>query len=130
MSRPTNEKRNKPTFERFESFLSILGYKEDGEWVALALEMDLRGYGESWEAALDDLWELILLQVEFAIVRGEEHMIWNDAEPEYWERFRQIQRANLVRQEVGPHEFYASSLILPPAHVIASQGSHYAVADG
>jgi hypothetical protein len=25
--------------------LNILGYREDNEWVALALEMDLRGYG-------------------------------------------------------------------------------------
>ena len=35
-------------------FLDVLGYRErEGEWVALALEMDLRGYGATYDQALD-----------------------------------------------------------------------------
>jgi len=29
--------------------LNILGYREESEWVALALEMDLRGCGKTFE---------------------------------------------------------------------------------
>lgn len=130
MSNATHEKRSTSGVESFEGFLNILGYKEEGEWVALALEMDLRGYGESWEAALSELYELVLTQVEFAIGRGEQHMIWRDAEPEYWERFRQTQRSILVEQTDSPPDFHASGLLLPPAHVIASQRSRFAVANG
>jgi hypothetical protein len=129
MSDPTDRKRNTPRVESFEGFLSILGYKEEGEWVALALEMDLRGYGETWEAALYELYELVIMQVEFAIGRSEHQMIWRDAEPEYWERFRHTQRANLLEQ-TATSEFHATGLVLPPAHVIASRRSRYAVADG
>jgi hypothetical protein len=35
--------------------LNIPGYFEDSEWVALALEMDLRGYGKTFYKALEDL---------------------------------------------------------------------------
>jgi len=130
MSDPASEKRKTPRVESFEGFLNILGYREEGEWVALALEMDLRGYGESWEAALDELYELVIMQVEFAIGRGEHHLIWKDAEPEYWERFRETQRATLLAQTVASPEFHATGLVLPPARVIASQKGHYAVANG
>lgn len=116
--------------ETFESFLSILGYKEDGEWVALALEMDLRGYGSTWEAALEELSELVMLQVEFAIVQGERQMMWKDAEPQYWERFREIQRAVWLEPSGSLPDFHATGLVLPPAHVIAAQRSRFEEVNG
>ena len=41
--------------EPCELSINVLGYREEGQWVALALEMDLRGYGETFEAALREL---------------------------------------------------------------------------
>ncbi|HKI86373.1 MAG TPA: hypothetical protein VKA53_06485, partial [Thermoanaerobaculia bacterium] len=46
--------------------LRVLGYQEDGEWVALALEMDLRGYGETFQGALVELRDLVATQLSFA----------------------------------------------------------------
>ena len=126
----SDDEHTDPRVETFEGFLSILGYKEDSEWVALALEMDLRGYGETWDDALRDLSELALMQVEFALIKGQPQMIWRDAEPEYWGRFRQAQRAAVIGQKVTSPESHATGLVLPPPHVIASQRSRYAVANG
>jgi hypothetical protein len=80
----------------FEAPLSILGYREEGEWVALALELDLRGYGAGWDEALSEVRDLVQMQISFAYEKGQPDMIWRDAEPEYWERFRQAQRAGVV----------------------------------
>ena len=123
----------KPAYS--EAMLNILGYREEGEWVALALEMDLRGYGETWDEALDDLSDQVLMQISFAHFKGQPEMIWKSAEEEYWERFRQAQRAGLVRaftsaQPEGPEELRAGGLAIPPAHVIAAQSGRFLPADG
>jgi hypothetical protein len=55
---------------------SVLGYREDEEWVALALEMDLRGFGETFEEALDELRDLIATQISFALFKEQPEMIW------------------------------------------------------
>lgn len=65
--------------------LSVLGYCEDSQWAALALEMDLRGYGETFEDALADLQDLIQMQISFALYKGHLEMIFKDAEPVYWQ---------------------------------------------
>lgn len=59
---------------------SVLGYQEDGEWVALALEMDLRGYGDTFEQALEDLEDLVAMQIGFAQFKGQPDLIWRPAE--------------------------------------------------
>ena len=64
--------------------LSILGYIEEGEWVALALEMDLSGYGENFAEALADLDELIAMQLSFAQSKTDPGLIFKSAEPVYW----------------------------------------------
>ncbi len=60
--------------------LSILGYQEDEEWVALALEMDLRGYGPTFEEALGELRDPVAAQISFALFKGQPDMIWKPAE--------------------------------------------------
>jgi hypothetical protein len=61
--------------------LNILGYFEDSEWVALALEMDLRGYGKTFNKALEDLKGLVAMQIGFALFKGQPEMIWRPADP-------------------------------------------------
>lgn len=60
--------------------LNVLGYQEEqGGWVALALEMDLRGYGETFDEAFEDLAELINMQVSFSRFKGQPELIWKAA---------------------------------------------------
>lgn len=39
--------------------LSVLGVREDESWCAIALEMSLRGYGETFDAALESLVDAV-----------------------------------------------------------------------
>lgn len=66
--------------------LNVLGYWDEQEqaWVALALEMDLRGYGPTFEAAEAELEEVVGMQIRFALFKGQPEMMWKPAEPVYW----------------------------------------------
>lgn len=105
----------KPHFSH--TFLSILGYQEDDEWVALALEMDLRGYGATFEEALGELQELVMMQISFALQQDQPELIWKSAEPRFhdmWERGRRdtlLQRAS--RAPTSAPQVKAGSLEWP-----------------
>ena len=75
--------------------LNVLGYKEETEWVALALEMDLRGYGATFKEALNELADLVTTQVSFAQFKGQPELIWKPAEPIWFERFADVRREHL-----------------------------------
>jgi predicted RNase H-like HicB family nuclease len=107
-----------------EVVLNVLGYREDGGWVALALEMDLRGYGETFEAALDELTELIEMQISFAAQQGMPEMVLEPADAVWFERWAELRRKRLL--DIWAHgdrsvldEDYRLSAI-PPPHVIAN----------
>ncbi len=70
-----------------EISLGILGYWDENEeaWTALALEMDLRGYGSTFEEALEDLRELVIMQVSFALSKEQPEMIWKPSDPSWFE---------------------------------------------
>jgi hypothetical protein len=72
--------------------LNILGYKEDGEWIALALEMDLRGHGKTWQSALVELNELVAMQVGFAHFKGQPELICKPADPVWFQRSADTRR--------------------------------------
>lgn len=118
-----------------EATLSILGYREGEEWVALALEMDLRGYGETWDQAVEELRDLVLMQISFARTKDQPEMIWRDAEPQYWDLFRKAQRAQFaqsVSREPAARstDLHAGGLAIPPAHAIAALDDRYQPVDG
>ena len=75
--------------------LNVLGYREEAGWVALALEMDLRGYGNTFQAALKELVDLVSTQVEFAHFKGQPEILWKPAEPVWFERFADAGRERL-----------------------------------
>ena len=62
----------------------VLGYREDGEWVALALDMDLHGCGKTFEDALKELEELIEMQVSFALYKEDFDLLDHPAEKKYF----------------------------------------------
>jgi len=62
--------------------LRVLGYYEDGEsWAAHCLEMDLVGYGETFEVAYEKLKELIEMQIDFAVYKNQPTLIYHPAPP-------------------------------------------------
>ena len=80
--------------------LNVLGVREDETWCAIALEMSLRGYGETFEAALADLKETIIAQVTYAIDHHQtlDH-IFMPAEPHYFERY------TIAKRDALKHRF-------------------------
>lgn len=100
----------------------VLGIHEDDQWCAIALEMSLRGYGETFEAALDDLHDAIEAQVSFAIQHDTLDSIWTPAEPHYVELYNETRRHSLRRYFQGEEttaeeehklEYAAGDLPLP-----------------
>lgn len=113
--------------------LNVLGYQEETNWVALALEMDLRGYGETFEKALSDLADLVRMQISFSRFKNQPELIWRAAEPIWFERFAEVRRdylEALVRQtEPSEPEYAIAGLPIPPAHVIESLKNDFVKAE-
>jgi hypothetical protein len=103
--------------------LRILGYREGGEWVALALEMDLRGYGATFKEAYADLRNLVLMQLGFATFKGQPGMIWKNAEPVWfhqWETARTERLVAFIGQRTISHaDTEVAELPLPDPSVIS-----------
>lgn len=76
--------------------LNILGVREDEKWCAVALEMSLRGYGETFEEALDDLKETVIVQVKYALEHHKsiDHILI-PAEAHYFEMYAIAKREAL-----------------------------------
>jgi len=78
-----------------QTTLNVLGYKDGDEVVALALEMDLRGYGATFDEALDDLKDLVRMQLGFALFKhGSLDMAYFPAAPPSWRSLRCSPRRN------------------------------------
>lgn len=110
-----------------EIVLSVLGYRDEAQWVALALEIDLRGYGSTLDEAIQDLSDLIGMQIGFAYFKGQPEMIWKNAEPTFFQLFAQLRarRSNELDQDSTDDEFAIPGLPIPSAHVIESMRTEY-----
>ncbi len=116
--------------------ISVLGYRENNEWAALALEMDLRGYGSTFEDALTDLSDHIGMQISFAEYKEDTDMIFHPAAPEFYQLFAQVREDRLRHLASsagvqGDHEYEVGGLPLPLAHEIAAYKKQgYDIANG
>ena len=81
-----------------EPTINVLGVREDDAWCAIALEMSLRGYGRTFEAALDALREAIEAQVSFAVQQDSLDRIFMPAEPHYFKLYADMKREALKRK--------------------------------
>lgn len=99
--------------------LNVLGYREDGDWVALALEMDLRGYGDTFGEALQELKDLVATQIRFAQFKGQPEVVWKSAEAVWFERFADVRRERLNAlvqdREVPDSSYDVAGLMIPPS---------------
>lgn len=73
-----------------ELSIRVLGFREDDQWCALALEMDLRGYGDTFEEAEADLQKAVAMQLSFAIHKEKFEMALFPAEQKYFKIYNDI----------------------------------------
>lgn len=114
--------------------MSVLGYREDDEWCALALEMDLRGYGRTFREALDDLRDSMTMQIGFAHFKDELDMIFHPAEPVYFSLYAQVRNDHLTtlakKGSVGESDYAVAGIPIPPPERIAAEKAGFSISYG
>jgi hypothetical protein len=75
--------------------IRVLIYREDGEYCARALEMDLLGYGKTEKAAIKELSNLIECQLTFARQKDDDSLLLFPAEKIFFERWEAAHKAGL-----------------------------------
>jgi hypothetical protein len=98
--------------------VSVITFREDSTWTALVLEMNLRGYGSTGKAAIEDVLAMLATQVSFAVQMGHPESVWNYADEKYWNMFKEARRKRFVAEVSGsevPAEPFADMMPLPLA---------------
>ena len=72
------------------SSVNVLGFKEENEWCALGLEVDIRGYGCTFEEACSDLTDLITYQISFSIYKDQVDLIFHPSDEKFFTIFYRI----------------------------------------
>ena len=106
--------------------INVLGIYENNSWCALGLEVDIRGYGKTFEEACEDLKNLVLMQISFAFYKGQTDMILRPADPVYFELFSEHrrQRLNSLTEPVKHTEdekYHVGGVPFPSPQVIAQE---------
>jgi len=76
--------------------IRVLLSKDEGDFVAHALEMDLVSYGKTEKEALSELDNLIRNQISFAIEKGDDSLILFNAPQEYFKEWEKA-HGNVLR---------------------------------
>jgi len=103
---------------KLELTLNVLGVREDDAWCAIALDMSLRGYGDTFDAALKALLDAVEAQVSFAVEHNNLDQIFIPAEPHYFRlhadmRREAIKRKLLGRVQTGLPDYWVGDIPLP-----------------
>lgn len=104
-----------------EVTISVVGYFDEDEnaHCSIALEMDLRGYGDTPEAALAELMDCVEMQISYAHYHGNPEMAFRPADPVWFSVFAMIKDQALKAYPNKPNtDYIISTPALPPAHVI------------
>ena len=80
---------------------NVIVFREDSTWTALALEMDVRGYGPTAKAALDDVVSMLRAQITFAVQNGHPESVWHPADKKYWRMWEKARRNQFVADVSG-----------------------------
>jgi predicted RNase H-like HicB family nuclease len=67
--------------------LDVLLYREEGEWVAHCLQLDLVEAGATPEEAEAALAGVIRAHIEYALADNDMEHLFHPAPPEYWRQF-------------------------------------------
>jgi hypothetical protein len=93
----------------------VLVYKEIGQFVAHALEVDVLAYGKTADAAVDELSNVIDNQLNFARLKRDERLLHFPAEKELFDRWEAAHAAALrdeVFQQDRPGEMNPQALCI------------------
>src|SRR6266705_5282156 len=82
----------------YDFHIRVLLYKDDGDFVAHALEMDLVAYGDSERTALKELHELVCCQISFAHQQGDDSLVNFPASRDLFDRWETAHAAALKSQ--------------------------------
>ncbi len=112
---------------------NVLTYREKSQWVALALEMDLRGYGDTQGDAIKEMMDLVRMQVSFALSKNEPHMIWCPAEAHWFQLFAEV-RSKKITYQINPaarigDDFDVGSFPMPIPPVSSKRMERFSRAD-
>src|SRR5437016_8801003 len=80
--------------------IKVLLSKDEGAFVAHALEMDLVSYGKTEKEALNELDNLIRNQISFAIAKGDDSLIFFNAPQEYFKEWDKA-HGNVIKGIIG-----------------------------
>lgn len=78
------------TIAKYPFSVNVLGFKEEDEWCALGLEVDIRGYGHTFEEACSDLTDLITSQISFSMYKDQVELIFHSADDKFFDIFNTI----------------------------------------
>lgn len=103
--------------------INVLGFfdEAEGEWSAVALEMDIWGHGATRDEAFAELDELVEMQVSFAVGQDDLSLLYRPAPQEYWDKFREVradQFVHLGEPATDPKGKAVGTIRLPEPHVI------------
>ncbi|MDE0177039.1 MAG: hypothetical protein OXP36_00455 [Gammaproteobacteria bacterium] len=76
--------------------INVLGIRKDDAWCAIALEMSLRGFGETFDEALDELNRVVEAQISFAVQHDDVDQVFVPVEPQYFELYEDLPRRGAV----------------------------------
>jgi len=78
---------------------NVLVKPEDGLWVAHCLELDIVATGDSPNASVEDIRDLILCQVSNAIANKNMEYLYHPAPAKIWEEYGRAQRQSAKKSE-------------------------------
>jgi hypothetical protein len=85
--------------------IRVLVYKEDDQFVAHALEMDILAYGKTEEAAKRELETLLENQLSFAACKGVPETVHFPAPKEFFDRWEKANQAALKGEPLSEKSF-------------------------
>jgi hypothetical protein len=71
---------------------NVLCYREDGDWVALALDFDLIGHGDTPDQAVEVLCGAVTAQIEHALDLGDPGILNFPAEQKYFDMYDEARK--------------------------------------
>jgi hypothetical protein len=86
-----NEAKIKMETRIYDFQARILVTRDDDQYVAHALEMDLVAYGDTEHAAIDEVINLMQNQISFALQKGQMHLIDHKAPKEFFDEWEKAQ---------------------------------------
>jgi hypothetical protein len=103
--------------------LSVLYRREEDEWHGIVLEWGLEAFAETQEALQDELREMIVAQLAFAVQMKQPELLEQPAEPLYWRIFDRertaLQRHMVTGTPADPNADVTIGTVSIPEELVA-----------